>query len=32
MEVARYEIGSDTINVVPANPEETADNPWDDVQ
>jgi hypothetical protein len=33
VEVARYEIGSDgTINVVPAKPEETADNPWDRVQ
>jgi hypothetical protein len=33
IEVARYEIASDgTINIVPANPEETADNPWDRVQ
>jgi hypothetical protein len=32
MQVARYEIGSDTINIVPANPDETEVNPWDSVQ
>jgi hypothetical protein len=33
LEVASYQIGADgTINVVPANPNETIDNPWDSVQ
>jgi hypothetical protein len=31
IEVARYEIGADTINVVPANANETTENPWDEV-
>jgi hypothetical protein len=32
LQVARYEIGSDTINIIPENPDETAINPWDSVQ